>query len=104
MLLALKHQSLHGATKSLDDSRTWMTEHMEKHDNWFYSVFERDNAAQEGLGTHLGSVSLRRMPGGLELLPPLPGALSRAEEVGAGAVLSDAEVQQRVKDLEGKNL
>ena len=104
MLLALKHQSLHGATKSLADSQAWMQEHMEKFDNWFYSVFERDNAASDGRGAHLGSVSLRHADGGPELLPPLPEVLKGAEEPGKGNMLSDAEVEKRAADLEGKTL
>lgn len=104
MLLALKHQSLHGATKSLDDSRAWMTEHMEKYDNWFYSIFERDDAKADGCGKHLGSVSLRHMDEGPELLPPLPEILRGAEEPGKGDVLADAEVRKREADLENKTL
>lgn len=116
ILLALKHASLHGATKSLEESRTWMIEHMTQYDNWFYAVFERtcpsddnsdnDNEAEEegkgeaGLGTHLGSISLRRCPSGPELLPQLPKALEAAEEVGSGPVVDATESAARALALQ----
>ena len=104
MLLALKLQSLHGATKSLAESRAWMQQHMDKYDNWFYSIFERDDTASDGLGAHLGSVSLRHMAEGPELLPPLPEMLRGAGQPGEGAVLGDAEERKRASDLESRTL
>jgi RimJ/RimL family protein N-acetyltransferase len=77
---------------------------MEKYDNWFYSIFERDDAKADGCGKHLGSVSLRHMDEGPELLPPLPEVLRGAEEPGKGDVLADAEVRKREADLENKTL
>ncbi|KAF2628902.1 hypothetical protein BU25DRAFT_389798 [Macroventuria anomochaeta] len=71
--------SLHGATKTLEESRVWMEEHMEKHDNWFYAVFLRKSGSSDGtekdarpeeLGEHIGSVSLRHQAAGPTLLPP----------------------------------
>ncbi|KAF3032666.1 hypothetical protein E8E12_004161 [Didymella heteroderae] len=93
MLLALKHQSLHGATKTLEESRLWMMQHLAKYDNWFYAVFLRDGEASDGLGQHIGSVSLRHMAEGPELLPP--ATFSGAEEVGKGEPLSSEEVLER---------
>jgi RimJ/RimL family protein N-acetyltransferase len=93
MLLALKLQSLHGATKSLEESRNWMCHHLDVFDNWFYAVFLRDSEAPDGLGHHLGSVSLRHMDKGAELLPP--SSFDDAEEVGTGGPLSSEEVRGR---------
>lgn len=92
MLLALKHQSLHGATKTLEESRAWMVHHLDVFDNWFYAVFARDSE-EDGPGQHLGSVSLRHMDKGPELLPPR--SFDGAEEVGEGAPLSSEEVEER---------
>lgn len=93
MLLALKHQSLHGATKSLEESRLWMIEHMTKWDNWFYAVFLHDASRPDDLGQHIGSVSLRHVDKGPELPPPV--MFDGAEEVGQGEPLSSAEVAER---------
>ncbi|USP79181.1 hypothetical protein yc1106_06455 [Curvularia clavata] len=92
--------SLHGATKSLEESRDWMIEHRTKYDNIFYSAFAKpqpqgdvqsdqkiwslrdvylDGEEQQGeneiLGIHIGSVSLRLQPSG-PVLSPYP-ALSQ---------------------------
>jgi RimJ/RimL family protein N-acetyltransferase len=62
--------SLHGPTKSLSESRDWFIEHREKYDNYFYSVFTKNEDDSEGLGEHIGSVSLRLQASGPTL--PLP--------------------------------
>lgn len=102
MLLALKHQSLHGATKTLEESRIFFIEHLNTYDNWFYAIFTRDDAAPDGRGVHVGSVSLRHMAKGPELLPP--ATLDRAEEVGNGAPLDPDEVEAREAFWAGKTL
>ncbi|KAL1648227.1 hypothetical protein SLS61_007099 [Didymella pomorum] len=102
MLLALKCQSLHGATKTLEESRTWMVHHLEVYDNWFYAIFLHDDSAPDGPGTHIGSVSLRRMERGPELLPP--ASFDGAEEVGTGAPLSANEVLEREAFWASKDL
>ncbi|KAJ4987616.1 hypothetical protein SVAN01_06929 [Stagonosporopsis vannaccii] len=113
MLLALKYQSLRGATKSLEESRLWMIEHMKKWDNWFYAVFLHDESKEsekeEGketdggaLGTHIGSVSLRLPPVGLELPPPR--SFDGAAEVGTGEPLSEEEFKEREDALKSVDL
>jgi RimJ/RimL family protein N-acetyltransferase len=64
--------SLHGPTHSLEESRDWLIEHLEKWDNLFYAVFLKPSNDEEnvGLGEHIGSVSLRLQKSGPTL--PLP--------------------------------
>jgi RimJ/RimL family protein N-acetyltransferase len=65
--------SLHGPTKSIEESRDWLIEHLEKWDNLFYSVFikpDENGGENDGLGEHIGSVSLRLQKSGATL--PLP--------------------------------
>lgn len=69
-------RSLHGPTKSLEESREWMIEHRTKWDNLFYAVFAKPDG-REGTasdpGVHVGSASLRRQPAG-PTLPPFEPA------------------------------
>ncbi|KAH6642897.1 GNAT domain-containing protein [Boeremia exigua] len=39
--------SVHGATKSLDDSREWMQHLLSELDNWFYAIFLRDDISTD---------------------------------------------------------
>ncbi|KAJ5055716.1 GNAT domain-containing protein [Bipolaris maydis] len=63
--------SLRGATKSLDESREWMIESLDRFDNYFYAVFAQEDEKEE-LGVHIGSVSLRLQHSGPTLPPPPP--------------------------------
>ena len=103
--------SLHGSTKTLEESRLWMIEHMTKWDNWFYSIFLRKpdsfelsphDVNMEDMGEHIGSVSLRSQVIGPTLLPPT--SFQGAEEVGKGAPLTKQEEESRKKALEEVDL
>lgn len=103
--------SLHGSTKTLEESRLWMIEHMTKWDNWFYSIFLRKpdspelsshDVNMEDMGEHIGSVSLRSQATGPTLLPPM--SFQGAEEVGIGAPLTEEEEELRKKALEKVDL
>lgn len=91
--------SVRGMSRSLEHSREWMVEHLEKYDNLFYAVFVRgegeggvgggegegegegdgeDGARRWPWGTHIGSVSLRRQLAGPAVPPPSSNASSTA--------------------------
>lgn len=98
MLLALKQQSLHGATKSPEESRLWMIHHLTHWDTWFYAVFLREPESATAFdpdspGMLLGSVALRRVDKGPELLPP--PSFKGMEEVGRGQTLGREEEEAR---------
>jgi RimJ/RimL family protein N-acetyltransferase len=79
-----------------------MIEHMTKWDNWFYAVFLHDESQPDGLGEHIGSVSLRHQSAGPELPPPQ--SFERAEQVGTGKPLTEAEFEERNKELQSVDL
>ena len=94
-----------------------MIEHMKRWDNWFYAVFLQkeskgsgnetgkegeEEPGVDGLGTHVGSVSLRLPPVGLELPPPR--SFDGAADVGMGEVLSEEETKEREEALKSVEL
>ncbi|KAH7079845.1 GNAT domain-containing protein [Paraphoma chrysanthemicola] len=89
--------SLHGPCHSLEESQTWMVECLVKRDNLFYSIFVKPDGSGEGveneLGTHVGSIGLRRQDTGPTLpAPPLVEEHGSASEAGA----KEKEVDLRV--------
>lgn len=65
--------ALHGACKTLEESREWMLEHKRKYATLFYSVFAKQEGTagtEEHPGVHVGSVSLRQK----SVKPTLPPA------------------------------
>jgi RimJ/RimL family protein N-acetyltransferase len=70
----LIYDSIHGATKSIEDSQEWMKVNMNPDtiDNVFYCMHVRDDSKEDGYGQHVGSICLRLRKAGPTFPPPNP--------------------------------